>query len=64
MLSGMAWNGCPRSLGICNWRQLAWERLKSDADWTSIRTDVERFVLREAGAESVTAEAVREALRV
>lgn len=47
-----------------NWRQLAWERLKSDADWTSIRTDVERFVLREAGAESVTAEAVREALRV
>lgn len=47
-----------------NWPTLAWERLRLDADWESVRTDVERFVLKTQDVESVTAESVREALGV
>ena len=47
-----------------NWRRLAWERLSRDADWETVRSDVERFVLKTQGVESVTVDAVREALGV
>ena len=45
-----------------NWRRLAWERLSRDADWAAVKTDVERFVLKTTDVESVTADAVRQAL--
>ncbi|MDO9556263.1 MAG: nucleotidyl transferase AbiEii/AbiGii toxin family protein [Coriobacteriia bacterium] len=45
-----------------NWRGFAWERLSRDADWESVRTDVERFVLKTPDVASVTAQSVREAL--
>lgn len=56
------WSG-PEVTGD-NWPRLAWERLRRDADWESVRADVERFVLKTRDIESVTAEAVREALGV
>lgn len=56
------WSG-PEVTGD-NWPRLAWERLRRDADWASVRADVERFVSKPRDVESVTAEAVREALGV
>jgi len=45
-----------------SWRRLAWERLSRDADWESVRAEVERFVSKPADVESVSAAAIREAL--
>lgn len=47
-----------------NWRSLAWRRLERDADWETVRRDVQRFALQPGVVEMVGPEAVREALGV
>jgi hypothetical protein len=47
-----------------NWRSLAWERLSADADWETVRRDVQRFALQPGVVEMVSADSVLEALGV
>jgi len=47
-----------------NWRSLAWKRLSADADWETVRRDVQRFALQPGVVEMVSADSVREALGV
>lgn len=54
------WSGA--QVTVDNWRGLAWERLTADAQWETVRRDVERFALAPGVVDMVSPEAVREAL--
>lgn len=56
------WNG-PEIDGS-NWRGLAWKRLERDADWETVRRDVQRFALQPGVVEMVSPKAVQKALGV